>query len=199
MDQKDAIVLIKVSGDLREAPELAEFVRDKMSEGRVVVVTGGGTDITKAIKAEFPDYVPDFRIFGRYLTDPRQEAIRRRVLEENQQQLIQAFRDFGIKAGSKFERDVEVVVTIPYIDLGPFQSPVTGEWYVFGRAYHWRYKSVYILTLPERVEKKKKEVEEIINLVDDGHREDYLYFLYGDMNAEIKRKTHVLPFGPGAN
>jgi len=145
-------VLIKASGDLLGYKELLDLIREKMREGmEVVVLVGGGTDITAALRKVNPTYEPIFTPIGRRLDSPKQERVRRQELQNNRQRMLRLLDEAGIEA----------TVEIPYVQVGRQEVPVNADM-LAALSVH-SFDRVVICTLPERIEKKTKELETILD------------------------------------
>lgn len=136
--------LIKISGDLTTPPEkLIEFIRQISNDFFVVICLGGGTQINKAF--ENKGFEIKFGPLGRETNNLEQRQLARDILEINQAK----FQDVLQKAG------VHAAVVIPAIEVGTVLCHVNGDQYVLA-AYNG-FDSIFIVTLYERLEAKKKD------------------------------------------
>ena len=150
-------ILIKVSGDLLDRDEVICLIRKKRAAGNdVVVLVGGGSAITAALKTTDPVYEPDFGPLGRRLYSPTHEAIRRQELLQNRAEMRSRLLAEGIRG---------VTVTIPYVKIAGIEVPVNADLLAV-LALH-TFDKVCICTLPERVEKKNRELEFLIRGFED--------------------------------
>lgn len=139
-------ILIKITGDLRNNQEILNFIGKQTSVGDVVVLIGGGTDITAALKAQDSEYKPDFRQEGRVLKEQWQKIVAKKVLEINRSYLQRKLRNAQITAK----------VIIPVMEPAPgVICHVNADKY----AAHLSngFDRVFIITLPKRLRAKKKE------------------------------------------
>lgn len=136
--------LIKVSGDLTSpSKELAEFIRRLSNEFFVVICLGGGTQINKAF--EDKGFEIKFGPLGRETNSLEQRQLARDILEMNQAKFQDALQSDGIHAS----------VVIPVLEIGTVLCHVNGDQYVL--AAYQGFDSIFVVTLPERLEAKKKD------------------------------------------
>lgn len=133
-------ILIKASGDVVESRKFFDLVVEKARENYVVVICGGGTKISRALKKA--GYAIRFDASGRRITETWEERmIMRDVLEHKEKQL----QDWFVGKG--------VVVVSPILYAGSVLCPINGDDLV--KAYELGFDEIYVLTIAERVEKKK--------------------------------------------
>ncbi len=137
-DKEKPNILIKVSGDLVFDSKTISFIKQKAKKNYVVILVGGGTDITKALeeyhrkkgKRYKPNFVP---ALGRKLKTFRERQIARDILEQNQK----ALQD-------KLVGTTGVAVEIPVLHLGGVLSHVNAD--NLAEITSLNFKKVYVLT-----------------------------------------------------
>ena len=131
-------VLIKTSGDLTDNPETIEFIR-RQSEiaDHVVVLVGGGTDITDALGREGIES-RFINGTGRVIESFEGRQLARKILEENQKNLQDRLAGLNI----------HVVVEIPVFNLGSVLCHANGD--IIATAFSVNFDRTYVLTLPGR-------------------------------------------------
>ena len=136
-------VFVKVSGDEYLNPAFQQWIRDKSAVSWVVICVGGGTQIN----AEFDrlDIVTTFGPLGREILDFEHKLIARSILERNKIELEDALAELGI----------HVTVCIPVRDVGEVMCHENGDQMV--RSLYLGYDELYVVTMPERLNKKKSE------------------------------------------
>ena len=121
-----------------------EWIRELSRIYFVVICVGGGTQIKEAFaKAGFPDsaYGP----LGRETKSFAERQLARDVLEHNQATLQDRLS----------EEKIPALVVIPVLDIGNVLCHVNGDQFVL--TAYLGYDSVYVVTLPEREAKKRKD------------------------------------------
>ena len=139
-------ILIKITGDLRGNQEILNLIREQASAGDVVVLIGGGTDITAVLKSQDPEYEPDFRQEGRVLTEQWQKIVAKKVLENNRSYLQKALRDAQITAKVIIPVMQPTPGVICHVNADKYAAHLSNG-----------FDRVFIITLPKRLRAKKKE------------------------------------------
>lgn len=135
--------LVKLSGDCLEGSVL-EWIRELSRTHFVVICVGGGTQIKVAFaKAGFPS--ENYGPLGRETTSFAERQLARDVLEENQATLQDRLAEEGIPA----------IVVIPVLEIGNVLCHVNADQFVL--TAYLGYDAVYVVTLPEREAKKRKD------------------------------------------
>jgi len=133
-------VLIKASGDVTGNEEFIHFAAKKAKNNYVVVICGGGTQINAAFeKAGFKII---FDNHGRVTETWEERKLARDILEIEEKKLQDKFIGTG------------VTVKAPILDAGGVICPVNGDRQV--KAYYLGFEEIYVFTLKERIENKKK-------------------------------------------
>jgi hypothetical protein len=133
-------VLVKGSGDLTDTQEFFNFVADKTLQNRVVVICGGGTKISAALKEA--GFAIKFDDLGRRVTaTPHEKIIMRDVLASETKNLQKKFHRWN------------VIVVPPILYLGSILCPINGDDMV--KAHELGFDEIYVLTKKERIEKKQ--------------------------------------------
>ena len=135
--------LIKLSGDCLGNATL-EWIRELSRAYFVVICVGGGTQIKEAFaKAGFPDsaYGP----LGRETKSFAERQLARDVLEHNQATLQDHLA----------EEEIPAVVVISVLEIGNVLCHVNGDQFVL--TAYLGFDAVYVVTLPEREAKKRKD------------------------------------------
>jgi len=142
-------VFVKVSGDELSNPKFQTWIRDKSSTSYVVVLAGGGTQITEM----FTRLGLPLRDFHRVLGRPTPTFIERLmayfVLARNKAKLEDQLAAMGI----------HVTVEIPVINSGAVLCHVNGD--IYTRAVANSYDEVFVVTMPQRLEKKRLEFQDL--------------------------------------
>jgi len=134
-------VLIKASGDILNNSKFVKFVKNKARNSQVVVICGGGTQISEAlIKAGFKIR---YSHLGRVIKTEREEKIVKNVLEKEKRNLQNLINN----------KKVEVI--IPILKSGTVECHINADNLV--KAYYLGFDNIYVFTLKDRV-KTKKEV-----------------------------------------
>ncbi|MBI4084406.1 MAG: hypothetical protein HY431_00730 [Candidatus Levybacteria bacterium] len=134
-------ILIKVSGDVKNHPDFLTFAVGQTKENYVVVITGSGTQVSKAL--ETAGYMVQYNEHGRVTATWEERKIARDVLEKEAKALEDKFLGKGI------------VVIPPILYAGSVLCHINADNLV--KAYYLGFDEVYIFTLKERVEAKEKE------------------------------------------
>ncbi len=133
-------ILIKTSGDTSDSEIFLEFVFQKAKEGKVVIIPGAGSKISKALmKAGFEI---SFDEHGRVVKGKDELAIMAKVLKGER-------RKFRKKFGN-----LNVEIAIPLLYAGTIACPINGDNLV--QAYCKGFDEIYIFTLKKRIKKKAK-------------------------------------------
>lgn len=134
-------ILIKASGDVTGKKDFLSFVSKQARRNYVVVICGGGTKISVALKKA--GYPVQFNERGCRIMKSREErVIMRSVLEEEERCLQDRFVGKG------------VVVTAPILYAGSVLCPINGDDLV--KAYYLGFDEIYVFTKTERAKKKKE-------------------------------------------
>lgn len=136
-------VLIKASGDVVEKEGILDFIRDKARDNYVVVICGAGTKIGEVLRRKGYDTKFDFH--GRITETFEERVIVRNVLEREQKKL----QDGLVGTGAN--------VVIPIIEMASILCHINGDMYV--KAGYLGFDEIYVFTLNDRVEGKKKIFE----------------------------------------
>jgi len=134
-------ILIKASGDVTEKEDFFSYVNHKSQEGHVVVISGGGTKISAALKTAGFKIIFDDK--NRRVTKTlREKQIARDVLELEQARLQDEFQ----------KRRVSVEVIIPMHEYGSVLVPINGDDML--KDGELGFDKMYVLTTSDRVEGK---------------------------------------------
>lgn len=138
-------ILIKVSGDLVNDQRFFDLAVAKASENYVIVICGGGTEISSAL--EKAGYEIKFDHLGRRVTKSWEERkIMRDVLEAQEKKLQDKFVGKG------------VVIISPILYAGPVLCPINGDDLV--KAWDLGFDEIYVFTTKQRAKKKKSTFKE---------------------------------------
>jgi acetylglutamate kinase len=139
-------ILIKTSGDLTDSQQFFDFVKKKAGttfEKHLAVICGGGTKISAALKKS--GYTIEFDSMNRrVLHSLEEQVIMRDVLQLEQIKLSIKFVQAGI---------INLNVVLPVLYAGLVMCPINGDDLV--KAYSLGFDEIYVVTKPERVDKKK--------------------------------------------
>lgn len=108
-------ILIKVSGDLVKRKKVIDFIKGKATKNFVVILTGGGSDISFLLKKAGIDF--KFTTAGRVIKNFHGRQLARDVLEKKQKMLQNKFIRLSIRA----------VAEIPVINLGGILCHLNGD------------------------------------------------------------------------
>jgi len=137
--------LIKISGDLISKKEVIHKIKDISKEYFTVITVGGGTQINEAFQQK--GLPIKFGPLGRETGSLEEKQLARDVLEKNQMEIQDFLAEEGIVA----------TVIIPFVDVASVLCPVNGD--IFVLTTYLGFDNLYIFTLKERVEEKRKEFE----------------------------------------
>ncbi len=140
-NQKVKNILVKVSGDVIKNNYFTEFVTDLATQYFVVVVVGGGTEISERLsKAGYEIIFDD--IHGRVTESWEERKIARDVLEKK----AKALQDFFVGKG--------VFVVPSVINIAGVTCHINGDNYI--KSAYLGFDKLYVFTLKDRVEQKKQ-------------------------------------------
>jgi hypothetical protein len=143
MSRKTA--LIKISGDLLSKKEVIDKIREISKEYFTVIAVGGGTQISEAFRQKgFPI---KFGPLGRETGSLEEKQLTRDILEKNQMEI----QDFLAKEG------ITATVIIPFMDVASVLCPINGD--IFVLTAYLGFDKLYMFTLKEREEQKRKDFE----------------------------------------
>lgn len=137
--------LIKISGDLLNKKEVIDKIREISGEYFTVIIIGGGTQISEAFQQK--GLPIKFGPLGRESDSLEEKQLARDVLEKNQMEV----QDFLAKEG------ITATVIIPFMDVASVLCPINGD--IFVLTAYLGFDNLYVFTLQEREEKKRKELE----------------------------------------
>ena len=134
-------ILIKASGDVFKSDAFKYFATQKAKESFVVIVVGGGTEISKRLEAA--GYTIAFDdVHGRITESWEERKIARDVLEENAKKL----QDDLVGTG--------VFVVPSIIDIAGVTCHINGDNYI--KSAYLGFDTLYVFTTKERVKAKSK-------------------------------------------
>ena len=137
--------LIKISGDLLSKKEVIDKIKEISKEYFTVITVGGGTQISEAFQEKgFPI---KFEPLGRETESLEKKQLARDILEKNQMEIQDFLAEEGIAA----------TVIVPFVDVASVLCPINGD--IFVLATYLGFDSLYIFTLKEREEQKRKDFE----------------------------------------
>ncbi len=138
---------VKISGNLLEKDKVIEWLKDITKQYFVAICVGGGKQINEAFKKR--GFEIKFGPLGRITKSLEERQLARDVLEKNQA-FIQDLID---------EKGINARVIIPVGDIATVLCPENGDLELL-RAYDG-YQKIFILTLKDRVKKKRLWVKKI--------------------------------------
>lgn len=133
-------ILIKASGDVIKKTKVLNFIKKNGKKNYTVVICGAGTKIGKALNEK--GYKTKFNAHGRITETFEERKVVRDVLEGEQRKL----QDKLIGTGAS--------VVAPIIKLGSVLCHINGDAYV--KAGYLGFDEIYVFTLKNRIENKKK-------------------------------------------
>ena len=137
--------LIKISGDLLSEKKVIDKIREISKEYFTVITVGGGTQISEAFQQKgFPI---KFGPLGREAGLLEEKQLMRDVLEKNQMEI----QDFLAR------ESIAATVIVPFVDIASVLCPINGDMFVM--ATYLGFDNLYIFTLKEREEQKRREFE----------------------------------------
>ena len=136
-------VFVKVSGDEFKNPRFMGWLKEQTQRAWVAICIGGGTQINAAFEAG--GFETKFGPLGRETKDFRERQVARDVLEANQVALQDALGQHGINAA----------VELPVTYIGTVLCHVNGD--VMVQVAYLGYDELYVVTTPERLEKKREQ------------------------------------------
>lgn len=134
-------VLIKASGDVTWSSEFLNFTRRKAKDNYVVVICGGGTKVSKELKAAGYEVRFDEN-HGRITETLTERRIARDVLECEAQKLEDRFVGKG------------VVVLPPILYAGSVLCHINADNLV--KAYYLGFDEIYVFTRQDRLDAKQE-------------------------------------------
>ena len=138
-------ILVKGSGDITDSLQFFNFVVEKAQDNYVVVICGGGTKISAALKKA--GYAVEYDELGRRVTKTWEERmIMRDVLEHEEKRLQDKFVGKG------------VIVVPPILYAGSALCPINGDDLV--KAYNLGFDEIYVFTKDARIEQKQAIFQE---------------------------------------
>lgn len=153
-------VLVKISGDCLDNKGLVhQFLASLAHNNHLVIVVGGGTQITKALKKAKIKDPENFTYAGRELRSLEERQIARDVLETNQAGL-QDFLDAN---------HVHCAVEVPVLYSGTVMCHVNGDIYV--KAMYNGFDEIYVVTTGKRYAEKEhyyREYPKITVVTEEG-------------------------------
>ena len=139
--------MVKLSGDCTDlTPAILAWLSVLDREYYLVVLVGGGTQINKEFKRHGWKINRKHGALGREHRSFAQRQVARDVLEKNQVKVQECLAKNSIKAQ----------VIIPVLELGGVLCHVNGDQFVL--TAYLGYDKLYMVTTPERVEKKVVEL-----------------------------------------
>ncbi|TAK94846.1 hypothetical protein EPO05_05715 [Patescibacteria group bacterium] len=133
-------ILLKASGDVLHNPKFIKFVQGKAVGNRVVVICGGGTQISNALVEA--GYKIEYDDLGRVVKTEKEKRIVENILGKQKNTLRK----------SVGAQKVEIVV--PVLKAGTVSCHINGDNLV--KAYYLGFDAVYVFTLKDRIGAKKK-------------------------------------------
>ena len=140
-NQKVKNILVKASGDAIENDYFKKFVTNLAKKSFVIVVVGGGTEISEKLsKAGYEIIFDDTH--GRITESWEERKIAREVLEKN----AKILQDFFVGKG--------IFVVPSVIDIAGVTCHINGDNYI--KSAYLGFDKLYIFTLKDRVKKKEQ-------------------------------------------
>lgn len=133
-------ILIKGSGDVVDKEEFLSFVRERAQNNYVVVICGGGTQVSDALKRA--GYEIHYNEHGRVTQSWEERKIARDVLELEEKGL----QDKLIGTGAH--------VIAPVLKAGSVLCHINADNLV--KAYYLGFEEIYVFTLNDRLAAKQK-------------------------------------------
>ena len=150
-------VLVKVSGNLLKNKKVIDWLKKNDKKYSIVILIGGGEQINKAFKKK--GYKIKFGPLGRMTKTLEEKQLARDILEKNQADIQDMIDD----------KDISARVIIPVLDIATVLCHVNGDVEVLA-AYNG-FDKIFVLTLKNNVEKKKKwlkQLSECFKHIDSG-------------------------------
>ena len=140
-NQKIKNILVKASGDVIENNYFKKFVTNLAKKSFVVVVVGGGTEISEKLSKAGYEIVFD-DMHGRVTESWEERKIAREVLEKNAKTL----QDFFVGKG--------IFVISSVIDVAGVTCHINGDNYI--KSAYLGFDELYVFTLKDRSKKKEQ-------------------------------------------
>ena len=147
MAQEEA--LVKISGDLLQREDVWMWIKEISQRYLLTIVIGGGTQISKALKAAGFCFMFHDDDRGREILSDEGKQLAERILERNREEVVQKLADLHIHA--------YVHIPLLYTDTGHIVH-INGDWYA--KIFQVGYDKTYVLTLESRQEEKEKSFED---------------------------------------
>ena len=133
-------IIVKASGDVLDDSKFTEFVKNKARNNEVVVVCGGGTQISNAlVKA---GHKVKYDNFGRVIKTQKEKDIVKNILGKQR------------KALGQIVVSKNVAIVLPILKAGTIECQINGDNLV--KAYYLGFDNIYVFTLKNRVTDKIK-------------------------------------------
>lgn len=133
-------ILIKASGDTLNDSKFIKFVKKKAESNKIVVICGGGTQISEAlVKAGFKI---KYNHLGRVIGTRKEKKIIKNVLEREKNNL------------QKLINNKKVEIVTPVLKAGSIECHINADNLV--KAYYLGFDNAYVFTLKDRITGKQE-------------------------------------------
>lgn len=141
---------VKISGNLLEKEEVIEWLKELSKQYFIAICIGGGEQINEAFKEK--GFNIKFGPLGRITESLEERQLARDILEKNEA-LTQDLID---------EKGINARVIIPVETIATVLCHVNGD--VMALSVYNGFDRIFLLTLKDRVEKKRLWVEEVAKI-----------------------------------
>lgn len=133
-------ILVKGSGDTLENPKFIEFIKEKAKKNKIVVICGGGTQISDALAEA--GYKINYNHLGRVAETKEEKNIIKKVLQKEKIKIEKRFNS----------KNVEII--IPVLKAGSVECHINAD--NLTKAYYLGFDHIFVFTLKNRSKDKKK-------------------------------------------
>lgn len=133
-------ILVKASGDTLGEAKFIKFVKDKAKKNKVVVICGGGTQISKAL--EKAGYKINYNHLGRVAETKGERNIIKKVLQKEKIKIEKRFHS----------KNIEII--IPVLKAGSVECHINAD--NLTKAYYLGFDYIFVFTLKNRSKDKIK-------------------------------------------
>lgn len=137
-------ILIKASGDVLNDEKFIKFVKERARQNKIVVICGGGTQISEALMKA--GYKIKYDAFGRVVKMQKEKKIVKNVLGKQRRTLEKSINS----------KNIDIIV--PILQAGTVESHINGDNLV--KAYYLGFDTIYVFTLKNRITGKKESFKD---------------------------------------
>ena len=133
-------ILVKGSGDTLENPKFIKFIKDKAKKNKLVVICGGGTQISEALAKA--GYKINYNHLGRVAETKEEKNIIKKVLQKEKIKIEKRLNS----------KNIETI--IPVLKAGSVECHINAD--NLTKAYYLGFDYIFVFTLANRSKDKKR-------------------------------------------